>query len=110
MSAAEAGGRRTVATEASPTTASAGPAATQAGANTAATGTNEVLTGVRGVPTGSRGVPARTGGARQVGGTNHEEEEVMRRESEARVAEKVGTIQVAMFDNGAVQEELLIEG
>ena len=90
--------------------ASTDPAAARVGTSTAAAGTSEEPTGTRRVPVGSRSVPAKIGGVRLVGGTNPEEEEAVRREWEARVAEKMGTIQVAMFDNGAVQEELLIEG
>ena len=49
------------------------------------------------------------GGERRAGGANREEKEGVRREPEARVAENTGTTQVAMSDNGAVQEEPLTE-
>ena len=108
--AAEDGGKTTAVTKASPTTASAGPAATQVGASTVGTGASEVPTGVRGVLAGSRDAPTIAGGERRAGGANLKEKEGVRREPEAHVAEKMGTTQVAMFDNGVVQEEPLAEG
>ena len=114
MIAAEAGGKRTAAIEASPTTASAGPAATPVGTSTEETEDSEVPTGCRGAQAGttagSRAAPTRTGGARPVGGANLKEEEAVRREQKAHVAEKMETAQVAMFDNEAASEELLAEG
>ena len=110
MSAAEAGGKRTAAIEASPTTASAGPAAIRTGASTAAVGTKRVPTGAGGVLAGSRAASTRTGGERLAGGADLKEDDAVRREREAHVAEKMGTSQVAMFDHEAVQQELLIEG
>ena len=111
MSGAEAGGRKTAATEASPKTASAGPAAIRAGAKTGATGANEVQTGTRGVPEDSRGVPAKSGGARRVGGTSQVEEETLKGERGAlRAAGSTKTTQVGTFGTAAAQEERLIEG
>ena len=108
-SAAEDGGKTTAATEASPMTASAGPAAIRAGASTMGTGASEVPTGVRGVLAGSRDAPTIAGGERRAGGANLKEKEGVRREPEAHVAENTGTTQVAMSDNGVVQEEPLAE-
>ena len=110
MSVAVVGGNRTTAVEASPTTASAGPAATLTGASTAMVGTNGVPTGAGRVLAGSRAASTMTGGARPAGGADLKEEEAVRREREAHVAEKTGTSQVAMFDHEAVQQELLTEG
>ena len=52
----------------------------------------------------------RMNGGLPVGGTGLKEEDTARREREVRVAEKTEMPQVAMFDRGAVQQELLIEG
>ena len=108
---AETGGKKTVATEASPTTASVGPAATRAGTRTGTTGAEEVRTGTRGVPEDSRGVPAKSGGARRVGGTSQVEEETLKGERGAlRAAGSTKTTQVGTFGTAAAQEERLIEG
>ena len=110
MSAAAVGGNRTTAVEASPTTASAGPAAILTGASTAAVGTKGVPTGAGRVLAGSRAASTRTGGERLAGGADLKEEDAVRREREAHVAEKMGTAEVAMYDLAAVQQEPLAEG
>ena len=109
-SAAAVGGGETTAVEASPMTASAGRAAILTGTSTATVGAKGAPTGAEGVLAGSRAATIRMSGGRPAGGTGLKEEDTARREREAHVAEKMGTPQVAMFDRGAVQQELLIEG
>ena len=108
--AAAVGERETTAVEASPTTASGGLAVILAGAITAEVGTSEIPTGAGGVPARSRAAPRRSGGAPLAGGASLKEEEAVRCEREARVAEKMGTAEVAMYDLEVVQQEPLAEG
>ena len=108
--AAAVGERETTAVEASPTTASGGPAVILAGAITAEVGTSETPTGAGGVPARSRAALRRSGGAPPAGGASLKEEEAVRSEREAHVAEKMGTTEVAMYDLAAVQQEPLAEG
>ena len=109
-SAAAVGGNETTAVEASPRTASAGLAAILTGTSTAAVGTKGAPTGAGGVLAGSRAATIRMSGGRPAGGTGLKEEDTARREQEDPIAEKTEMPQVAMFDRGAVQQELLIEG
>ena len=108
--AAAVGERETTAVEASPTTASGGLAVILAGAITAKVGTSEIPTGAGGVPARSRAALRRSGGAPLAGGASLKEEEAVRSEREAHVAEKMGTTEVAMYDLAAVQQEPLAEG
>ena len=109
-SAAAVGGSKTTAVEASPMTASAGRTAILTGTSTATVGTKGAPTGAEGVLAGSRAATIKMSGGLPVGGTGRKEEDTAMREQEDRVAEKTETPQVATFDRGAVQQELLIEG